>query len=182
MACCFLLLVCRVHYWLCCCHAGLPSGAAYNGWNALSDDWGSPTFKPVSMGLLYFEEKKNWPDAANTCMLLGGSLVSIKDERQNFWVRNVVPSSIGTSELSIGITTDVRRPESSDDPKDWYWKTSDKRGILPGRFMPYNNWQPIFGRQMPDGKDGSCGRMMASGEWANGDCRDLLPFVCELPL
>jgi hypothetical protein len=132
------------------------------------------------MGWLFFGDKKTWVDAANTCMVLGGSLVSIKDEGQNTLLRRTADSfaQISGGEMHIGKNTEERRPESSDIPRDWYWYTTDKRGTLPGRYMFYNNWQ----HGMPDGKSKPCGRMLASGEWANGPCSNRLPFVCELPL
>lgn len=110
--------------------------------------------------------------------MLRGVLAYVIDAADNKFIRNYMDSRTG-GPVHIGLSTDVSKPLSSNDPQDWYWYSLIGPRRPPG---PYENWQRKDGvRIMPDANLPNCGWMLPSGEWANGACDTPLPYLCQVP-
>jgi hypothetical protein len=114
-------------------------------------------------GHCYFAiEANGW--AADACDARGAHLASIASEDEQRAVQKIDPGQ----DRWIGLR---RPPNSPQSLASFVWST--------GEPLSYSNWASYGGNNREPNYTGQCVRLLPANTWADNDCTDRFPIVCE---
>jgi hypothetical protein len=114
-------------------------------------------------GHCYFSiEANGW--AADACDSHGAHLASIASEDEQRAVQKVDPGQ----DRWIGLR---RPPNSPQSVNSFVWTT--------GEPLSYSNWASYGGNNREPNYTGQCVRLLPANTWADNDCTDRFPILCE---
>ncbi|XP_071489144.1 echinoidin-like [Diadema antillarum] len=121
-----------------------------------------------------FLVKKNWQEAENHCVELGGHLTSVLSEAENTFLYNYWRYTVPTPAWGFWTGYNDRSTEG-----DWVW--SDQSSST----TPYTNWRA--GQPNSYGGNQDCGKIWYTGsvsdtarDWDDGTCTRLGDYICKL--
>ncbi|XP_065663104.1 uncharacterized protein LOC136085711 isoform X2 [Hydra vulgaris] len=114
----------------------------------------------------FFQNKtlkgKNWSDASLSCQFMGGHLLSIEDEAENSFIKNILnDDSLKKDNYWIGLNDDCNNRE---------FKWSDSKNLK------FSNWLPKKPNNLVNGEN--CVETNRIG-WNDNDCTNYNGFICK---
>nr|XP_047141386.1 uncharacterized protein LOC100201742 [Hydra vulgaris] len=115
----------------------------------------------------FFQNKtlngKSWRDASLSCQAMGANLLSIEDQAENYFIKNIFKDdSLKKDNYWIGLNDEVNNRE---------FKWSD------GKYLKFSNWLPKTPNNQGTGEN--CVETSRIG-WNDNDCSKSYGFICKI--